>query len=128
MRALEFLQEVAMNPNSLRREAAKINAQAGMEFEMYVPNASEPDDDYESEPDYEMDESANDIDDIIQFFSGGDGYNDRRDLRTLREELEEAYRAASRQEAHTQAVEWLNNNPDAFDPAQRRFFQLQRQQ
>ncbi|MEI6568509.1 MAG: hypothetical protein WCR20_17650 [Verrucomicrobiota bacterium] len=91
MRALEFLNEIAMNPNSLKKDAAKINAQAGMEFEMYVPNAGEPDDDYESEPDYDMDESANDIDDIIRFFNGGDGFNDRRDLATLRDELEEAY-------------------------------------
>ena len=91
MRALEFLNEIAMNPNSLKRDAAKIDAKAGMEFEMYVPNAAEADDDYESEPDYDADGTANDIDDIIQFFSGGDGYNNRRDLRTLREELEEAY-------------------------------------
>ena len=91
MRALEFLNEIAMNPNSLKKDAAKIDAKAGMEFEMYVPNAAEADDDYESEPDYDADETANDIDDIIQFFTGGDGYNDRRDLQTLREELEEAY-------------------------------------
>ena len=91
MRALEFLNEIAMNPNSLKKDAAKIDAKAGMEFELYVPNAAEADDDYESEPDYDADETANDIDDIIQFFSGGDGYNNRRDLRTLREELEEAY-------------------------------------
>ena len=91
MRALEFLNEIAMNPNSLKKDAAKINAQAGMEFEMYVPNAAEADDDYESEPDYDQDEKAMDIDDIINFFSGGDGYNDRRELQNLRDELADAY-------------------------------------
>lgn len=80
-----------MNPNSLRRDAEKINAMAGMEFEMYVPNAGGPDNDYESVPDYSMDEQANDIDYIIRFFNGGDGYNDRRDLAMLRDELEDAY-------------------------------------
>ena len=37
----DILNEIAMNPNSLQREAAKINALAGCEFEMYVPNAAE---------------------------------------------------------------------------------------
>jgi hypothetical protein len=31
-----------------------------------------------------------------------------------------------RQAAHDAAVQWLNNNGDQFDPAQRRYFQLQR--
>ena len=33
---------------------------------------------------------------------------------------------ANRQAAHDAAVQWLNNNGDQFDPAQRRYFQLQR--
>jgi len=90
MRANEFLVEVEMTPNALRREASKINAKAGMEFEMYVPGAAEEDEDAEQEADYEQDESANDIDDIIQFFNAGD-MNGRRDLARLREDLTEAY-------------------------------------
>ena len=90
MRANEFLVEVEMTPNALRREASKINAKAGMEFEMYVPGAAEEDEDAESEADYEQDESANDIDDIINFFNEGD-MNGRRDLARLRDTLEEAY-------------------------------------
>jgi hypothetical protein len=90
MRANEFLVEVEMTPNALRREASKINAKAGMEFEMYVPGASGPDEDAESEADYEQDESANDIDDIIAFFFDG-AINSRRDVVRLREELTEAY-------------------------------------
>ena len=35
-------------------------------------------------------------------------------------------RMANRQAAHDAAVQWLNNNGDQFDPAQRRYFQLQR--
>ena len=90
MRANEFLVEVEMTPNALRREASKINAMAGCEFEMYVPGAAGPDEDAESEADYEQDESANDIDDIINFFNAGD-MNGRRDLARLRDELTEAY-------------------------------------
>jgi hypothetical protein len=90
MRANEFLTEVEMTPNALRREASKIDARAGMEFEMYVPGAALEDEDAESEADYEQDERANDIDDIIQFFSSGD-VNSRRDLARLRDDLTEAY-------------------------------------
>jgi hypothetical protein len=90
MRANEFLVEVEMTPNALRREASKINAKAGMEFEMYVPGASGPDEDAESEADYGEDERAVDIDDIIAFFFDG-AVNSRRDVARLREELTEAY-------------------------------------
>lgn len=90
MRANEFLVEVEMTPNALRREASKINAKAGMEFEMYVPGAAPEDEDADSEADYEQDERANDIDDIIQFFNAGD-MNGRRDLARLRDDLTEAY-------------------------------------
>ena len=44
-----LLAEVAMNPNSLRQLASRINATAGMEFEMYVPGAARVDDDYDND-------------------------------------------------------------------------------
>lgn len=45
----------------------------------------------ESEPDMDQDERANDIDGIIDFFRGGDGYMSRGELNRLRSELEESY-------------------------------------
>ena len=96
MRAQQFtkpqqLDEVAMNPNSLRQLAAKIpGAKAGMEFEMYVPNASGGSDDGEMEEDMSEDGRTRSIDDIIRFFNDGD-YNGTRDIQRLREKLQEAY-------------------------------------
>jgi hypothetical protein len=101
---LQQLDEVAMNPNSLRQLASKINAKAGMEFEMYVPNAAQSDSDYDSENDYDADESAQDIDDIIRFFGENDASNPR-DLDRLRDRLYEKY---NEWEQDTQDAEWDN--------------------
>ncbi len=70
----EVLDEVKMSPSALQKFARSPEAEGmlmGIEFEMCVPNAA-ADDDYESEYDYDMDERAYDIDDIINFFSNGD--------------------------------------------------------
>lgn len=98
MRALDFiietteiLDEVAMNPSRLKQEAAKTGAQAGMEFEMIVPNVqSEDEDSMDPEADYDSDESANSIRDIREFFNDGD-YNSRRTLDDLVDQLTEGY-------------------------------------
>ena len=98
MRALDFilentevLDEVAMNPTRLKQEAAKTGAQAGMEFEMIVPNTKSEDmDDYDPEPDYDSDESASSIRDIRDFFNDGN-YNSRRQVDQLVNELTEKY-------------------------------------
>lgn len=98
MRALDFilentevLDEVAMNPTRLKQEAAKTGAQAGMEFEMIVPNTKSEDmDDYDPEPDYDSDESASSIRDIRDFFNDGN-YNSRRQVDQLVDELTEKY-------------------------------------
>jgi hypothetical protein len=97
MRAIDFyrqrLDEIMMSPRSLRKEASDImGALVGMEFEMYVPDV-EGGDDSEFEPDYDMDERADSIDQIIEFFENDDGggYNSSRQLRRLREELEQKY-------------------------------------
>jgi len=82
----ERLDEINMSPSSLKTIAASIDARAGMEFEMIVPGAKQADDDYEQEPDYDADESVNDIDDAINFFDDSE-YNSSRDIRNLRDEM-----------------------------------------
>ena len=87
----QSLFEINMSPRSLEQLAAKISARAGLEFEMIVPNAENTDSDgYESEPDYDTDESCNDIDDAVRFFHDGD-FNSRGDVRRLRDSMIEDY-------------------------------------
>jgi pyrimidine deaminase RibD-like protein/GNAT superfamily N-acetyltransferase len=70
--------EIRMSPTSLRREAAKTGALAGMEFEMIVPN-TQSEDEYDQEPDYDQDERASSPRDIRDFFYDGD-FNSRRSV------------------------------------------------
>ena len=87
----QSLFEINMSPRSLEQLAAKISARAGLEFEMIVPNAENTNsDDYESEPDYDSDESCNDIDDAVRFFHDGD-FNSRNDVNRLRDAMFEDY-------------------------------------
>jgi len=98
MRALDFiiledteiLDEVAMNPTRLKQEAAKTGSQAGMEFEMIVPNVKSDNEDRDPEADYDSDESANSIRDIREFFNDSD-YNTRRTLDDLINILTDGY-------------------------------------
>ena len=98
MRALDFiiledteiLDEVAMNPTRLKQEAAKTGAQAGMEFEMIVPNVKREEGDGDPEADYDSDESINSIRDIREFFNDGN-YNTNRMVDELVDELTEGY-------------------------------------
>jgi len=85
----EFLPEIRMSPSNLRTEAAKTGAQAGMEFEMIVPNAVE-DSEEEQEPDYDQDERVGDFEDIENFFFDGD-FNGRREVQRLMSELQSDY-------------------------------------
>ena len=87
----QLINEINMSPSSLRQLAAGIDARAGMEFEMIVPNVASADDDYyESEPDYDSDESARSFRQIRDFFYDGD-YNSRRDVDRLEQELLDNY-------------------------------------
>ena len=85
----QLLDEVAMSPSSLRQEAKKIGATAGMEFEMIVPSVTVNDDD-EQEPDFDSDERVTDFDSIAEFFSNGD-MNSRRDIDNLISGIKENY-------------------------------------
>jgi len=92
--------EINMGSKSLRREAAKTGAIAGMEFEMIVPGIKS--DDPEQEPDYDQDQRCRSIDDAVNFFHDGD-YNGRRDVERLRERMQNDYQ------------EWLDDKiRDAF--------------
>jgi hypothetical protein len=69
--------ELNMSPGNLQKMAANIDARVGMEFELIVPGVeSEEEEEYDPEPDYEVDESFPTgrgwERDIISFFRGGD--------------------------------------------------------
>jgi hypothetical protein len=89
----QIINEINMSPAGLRSLVANINAQAGMEFEMIVPGASQGDDDYDDdyrETDYDRDESVNSIQDAFDFFYDGD-FNSRRDVENLRSQMTNDY-------------------------------------
>jgi hypothetical protein len=74
-----------MSPGSLQKLAGAIDARAGMEFEMIVPNAGSLDDG-DQEPDWDMDERIRGFSSIRDFFHDGD-YNGRRDVDRLEQSL-----------------------------------------
>ena len=76
----QVLSEINMSPASLKSLANSINAQAGMEFEMCVPDAQGSDDWDNQEPDYGEDTRTRSWSDIEDFFLSGDGYNSRREI------------------------------------------------
>ena len=84
------LMEINMSPGNLKRLAAGIDARAGMEFEMCVPGTSGDPDYFEPEPDYDYDERARSIDDVVNFFHDGD-YNSRRTVEELRNKLQNRF-------------------------------------
>lgn len=75
----EQLDEVKMSTANLTRLAKNINALAGIEFEMYVPNVGSEEEEYDPEPDYDMDErfptGPGWHREVINFFRGGDNPN-----------------------------------------------------
>ena len=73
----EDLFEIRMSPSSLRQLASQIDARAGMEFEMIVPDAQGDDD--ELEPDYDQDQRCRSIEDAVEFFYDGD-FNSRSEI------------------------------------------------
>jgi hypothetical protein len=91
--------EINMSTGSLRREAAKTGAIAGMEFEMIVPNVEGGDDDGQMEADYSYDEGVSSIQEAYDFFYDGD-YNSRGDVTRLRDRMQDQY------------YEWLSESFD----------------
>ena len=84
----EVLDEVKMSPSALQKFANSPEAEGmlmGIEFEMCVPGAAQGGDDGDGEYDYDQDERAYSIDDVVNFFSNGDmatlGSRGAQDLR-----------------------------------------------
>ena len=82
--------EVNMSPSNLDKLSSQIDALAGMEFEMIVPDTQGEggSDDFESEPDY--DESVDSIEDAARFFHDGD-YNGRRTIDGMTDRMRDDY-------------------------------------
>ena len=107
--------ELKMSPTNLKKMAAETGAVAGMEFEMYVPNAAEDEDnDYDVEPDYDMDESfptgRNWQREVIDFFRGGDYGNSTSTIQRALDNLDEDYWSWKEENFD----EWYDNNSDVF--------------
>ena len=81
----QVLAEINMSPNSLRSLAKNINARAGVEFEMIVPDVQN-DEGGDLEPDYDEDQRSRSFSDIRDFFHDGD-YNGRREVDRLIEKI-----------------------------------------
>ena len=121
---LTQLSEYNTSPGKLAAQARTIEATAGMEFEMVVPGFR-GNENSESEPDYEQDESVVSIDDIINFFDDGN-YNSRASIRSLERALTGAYddwRSESveeqwRQRQYRAILQWLRENYDDDDVRQ----------
>jgi hypothetical protein len=112
----QVLAEINMSPSSLKQLASQINARAGMEFEMIVPNA-ENNEGGDMEPDYDEDQRTRSFSDIEEFFNDGD-YNSRSDVRRLIEKLQEAYYEWESEkidndwgsDGEDYLRDWINNN------------------
>jgi hypothetical protein len=92
----EELDEVNMSPSALEKFAASKEAQgirAGFEAELIFRDTTSDDEDEEMEPDYDYDERAYSIQQVIEFFENdeyGYGLSDRQRNR-LEEQLDETY-------------------------------------
>ena len=102
--------EVKMSLTNLKQLVDKIDARAGLEFEMIVPDVKGSSDDFdvEAEPDYDYDEGAYNISQICDFFDDSD-YNSRRDINRLRMDLESDFQNWADSQFDSN---WFNNNEE----------------
>jgi hypothetical protein len=115
LREAEIIDEVSMSPTSLEAFANSPEADGmliGVEFEMCVPDASTGDNEPEWEYDYEYNESARDIDEILNFFRNGDFSNmSRSDSERYRSELYDEYLDWTNEAANR----YIDDNTDELD-------------
>ena len=122
----EELMEVEMSPSAFRRFLNSPEAEgirAGFEAELIFRNTQSDAEGGESEPDYDMDEQTGSIDDIIDFFRGGDDGISRATAERLRNELYEQFMDWTRDSFHESFFdqdrfrEWCDDNiwPDVDD-------------
>jgi hypothetical protein len=91
--SLQLIQEVKINPGELRKWASSEEAQgirAGFEAEMYFRDTGY-EEEQESEPDYDQDERARDIESVVDFFQGGENGIGRNQANRLRDALYEQF-------------------------------------
>ena len=88
--AVAPLFEINMGAKNLRSLAKAIDARAGMEFEMIVPNIGTEESEPEYEPDWDQDQRTRRFSDVRDFFHDGD-YNGRRAVDDLMDELQGEY-------------------------------------
>jgi len=113
------LMEINMSPTSLKKLSAGIDARAGMEFEMIVPNVEGGDSDADQEPNYDMDERCRSIQDAYDFFYDGD-WNSRRSCDSMRESMQSDYLEWLDEKIATDwdrggddfITDWVKNNVD----------------
>jgi hypothetical protein len=89
----EDLFEVKMSPGELQKWAASEEAQgirAGFEAELIFRDTGR-EDEQESEPDYDQDERARDIESVVDFFQGGENGIGRNQANRLRDDLYEQF-------------------------------------
>jgi hypothetical protein len=108
--AEDELMEINMSPSSLKKLSSKIDALAGMEFEMCVPGTSSDPDYFEPEPDYDYNERARSIDDVVNFFHDGD-YNSRRTVEELRNRMQNSFEEWSDEQLMD---DWSDQGMDAI--------------
>jgi hypothetical protein len=98
--------ELKMSPSNLAKMAKDIDARAGLEFEMYVPNVDADDEEFESEPDYGADEyfpmGPGWQSDVMDFFRGGDMSSPRVLIQRAIDELNENF------------YEWVGEQEEEF--------------
>ena len=104
----EYISEIRMSTSNLRQLAAQTGAQAGMEFEMIVPDVGGVDLEPEWERDEDRDQRTRSFSDIEDFFFDGD-YNGRGDIRRLMESIDEAYQEWKMDQV---SDDWLREGQD----------------
>ena len=87
--------ELNMSPGNLKKMAQGIDARAGMEFELIVPGVEEEEEEFDPEPDYEVDEGfpvgRGWQRDVISFFRGGDMGNSTSTIQRAIDSLNEDF-------------------------------------
>lgn len=89
--------ELKMSPTNLSKMAKNIDARVGIEFELIVPGVEGDEDEFESEPDMDADESFPTgrgwTRDVISFFRGGDMGNSTGEIQRAIDSLNEDFYA-----------------------------------
>jgi len=86
----EILDEISQTPGAIQdwaKDSATWNIKAGFEAELIFPSVGGSSEDEEWEPDYDMDERAYSIDDIVQFYTSGDAGMSQAAGRRLRDRM-----------------------------------------